>query len=58
MEIKAKVFNDLLSEASISPKDVLLLRHAPMKERKLRKRLKWLASEKPDLPPLFVPEIK
>jgi len=49
MEIKAKVFNELLSDAGISPRDVLLLRHAPTKERKLRKRLKWLASEKPEV---------
>jgi hypothetical protein len=49
MESKPKVFNDLLSEAGISPKDVLLLRHAPKKEKALRKRLKWLASEKPEV---------
>ncbi|MFA0889245.1 MAG: hypothetical protein ACC613_09180 [Synergistales bacterium] len=47
MENKPEVFNDLLREAEISPRDVLLLRHAPTKEKTLRKRLKWLASEKP-----------
>jgi len=49
MEKKSEVFNDLLGEAGISPKDVLLLRHAPTKEKTLRKRLKWLASEKPEV---------
>jgi hypothetical protein len=41
-------FNDLLKNADIDPKEVLILRHRP-KEPGVRKVLPWLANERPDV---------
>jgi hypothetical protein len=41
-------FNDLLNEAGIDPKGVMVFRHRP-KERKLRRVLPWLVDENPKL---------
>lgn len=40
--------NDLLREKQIDPRNVLVMRHRP-NEPELRKKLPWLAAERPDL---------
>jgi hypothetical protein len=45
------LFNDLLAEQNIDPAGVLVLRHTPSAEvdGNLRKRLPWLADERPEI---------